>query len=597
MFKNKFPFANSIRFRIIAAITAIFILVTGTMVFNNLFAVKSARNQAFSSNSKALSLFAQQLDDSLEYVEKYLASLSISDTNIRIMENANEIPERYVAQYRMNSKISEAVNSYSMIDGLFIYSKLNETYINAKKSQASSDDANSIKKFIVSSFSHPTQNDEEDIIKKSKGNWIAIEINGNFYLTRILLISKTYVGAWVNVENIIKYLGKNGFGNIDYVLLAQNNGNAMGGNFKGEIVDLSQNLGKPQFFSSGNGEKFMVVAKNSTQGKFSLVAMISDKNILKGLDSLQKLIFMSTIIIAIFIASIFLIIQKSIILPLNNLFNAMKKLKSGDFSVRLSTKNECEEILIINQTFDEMVNKIEDLKIKVYEEKIYKQRAQLQFLQLQSNPHFYINCLNIIHSLAITKNFALIEKMAITLANHMRYSLAGNETVSLEDEMNHVKNYLELQEIRFPNTITVKYDIDSTALDIKVPPLIIQTFVENTIKYEIVAGEQIEIFITIKKSLDFLNITIIDTGEGFPQQYIPILMQGKRIKDEDGKIHIGIYNITQRLKLMYQGRALINFSNEPGAGARIDISIPMDLLNNAENKFNNGDEYEFTYRG
>ncbi len=105
---------------------------------------------------------------------------------------------------------------------------------------------------------------------------------------------------------------------------------------------------------------------------------------------------------------------------------------------------------MVNHTFNGMMEQIQELRIHVYEEQLNKQKAELQHLQLQINPHFFMNSLNIIYNLALVKNYALIQEMAISLVQYFRYMFRSNLTfLPLKDELQHIRNYIRIQELRF----------------------------------------------------------------------------------------------------------------------------------------------------
>lgn len=213
----------------------------------------------------------------------------------------------------------------------------------------------------------------------------------------------------------------------------------------------------------------------------------------------------------------------------------------------------------------------------VYEEKIQRQKAKLQYLKLQVNPHFYINCLNVINNLSIMNRNDLVQNMTRYLGNHLRYTLEGNTVDSLEKEVNYVRNYIHIQELRFPDALTVYMEVEPNVMSVKVPPLIIQTFVENTVKYQVVGGEHTELYIVISRCEEEkhrVRIEIWDSGEGFPEDILAKLQNQSKIVDEKGE-HYGIRNVCERLDLIYHGAADITFDNhwETG-GAYIIIELP-----------------------
>lgn len=146
----------------------------------------------------------------------------------------------------------------------------------------------------------------------------------------------------------------------------------------------------------------------------------------------------------------------------------------------------------------------------------------------------------------------------------------------MDKEIEHTENYLYIQELRYDNRFRYSIEVEPTLVDVLVPPLVIQTFAENTIKYAISPGESIFLTIDITEDEDpgYFNIRIEDSGNRFSQAVLLQLNQHKRIVDERGE-HFGIYNVIKRFALLYGERFRIEFSNgDEGSGARIRMRLP-----------------------
>jgi len=184
-----------------------------------------------------------------------------------------------------------------------------------------------------------------------------------------------------------------------------------------------------------------------------------------------------------------------------------------------------------------------------------------------------------IYNLAQSKNFKSIQDYARHLSDYFRYALRQDERlVTLEAEMNFVLSFLEVQKIRFPGAFTSVYSIDDGLEDELVPPLLIENFVENSIKYGLRLGSVIEIIIVIRKQDDRLLISICDTGNGMPADILDKLREGEIVEDKAGQ-HIGIWNIRRRLKLFYGGAAVLSITSAAGEGTQVWIELPSSRVN------------------
>lgn len=148
------------------------------------------------------------------------------------------------------------------------------------------------------------------------------------------------------------------------------------------------------------------------------------------------------------------------------------------------------------------------------------------------------------------------------------------DLVPLYEEIRHVNTYLQIQSIRYKNKFTYSIETSPLIADMLVPPMLIQNFVENSIKYAIQADKNIHISVNVESfEVDFYpyaKIIISDTGYGYPDHQLERLNQGRVIIDQNGE-HIGIRNSVQRLSLLFEGKAKWRFFNQNGAVSELIV--------------------------
>lgn len=179
----------------------------------------------------------------------------------------------------------------------------------------------------------------------------------------------------------------------------------------------------------------------------------------RGLQSLRVLIWILMVLLAVFLVGFTMIMRRWVLRPLNRLIKAMQELSEGQFNIRLRENewDECEEFTMVNRAFDDMIGQIESLKIDVYEENIRRQRAELQYMKLQANPHFYINCLNVIHNLSMMGKNDLLQQMTTYLGNHLRYTMEGSALDTLEKEMDCVETICGYSSFAFLTVLCARW--------------------------------------------------------------------------------------------------------------------------------------------
>ena len=210
------------------------------------------------------------------------------------------------------------------------------------------------------------------------------------------------------------------------------------------------------------------------------------------------------------------------------------------------------------------------------EKDIKMYQAQLDNLRLQVNPHMLLNSFNMIYSLAQVKNYECIQEFSLHLVEYFRYALKETEAlVPLRKEMHFVESYTEIQKIRFPGAFTSVYRIEKDLECAMVPPLLIQNFVENAMKYALVPGKCIEVLINIRSEEERLLISVCDTGSGIKEEILEKIRSGQAYTDKHGQKHIGIWNCRRRMEVFYGSSARMDIVSERGEGTQIWLDLPL----------------------
>ena len=252
-------------------------------------------------------------------------------------------------------------------------------------------------------------------------------------------------------------------------------------------------------------------------------------------------------------------IKSCIILPLNEKNDVIGTMKIFfDTAEKITEKNRYLMIGLSHLISTQMeISKIENLKSLV-------KYSEIKALQSQINPHFLFNVLNTMAAL-IRINPEKAREVTIDLSKYLRYNLDNNlKSVELINELNQVDTYIKIEKARFGEKINIKYDINENLYNFKIPSLIIQPLVENSIKHGILKkSEKGNILLQIKKIGKDIEVIIEDDGVGIKQEIIDSL---------DSKIeeNIGLKNVHQRLKLLYGKGLNITKLNK---GTRIKFKI------------------------
>lgn len=571
------PYLNSLRFKIIGGIAIIIIPLIALLIIISYYSIDVVRNQVALSNKNMLSLYMGQIDRTLTEVDNYLFDLSERNTDLLDLEYSEQ--ENYnqytTAKLRLYDTISKDIGHYKAMDSLFIYSTANEELIVTPLPERSFEERTAVRNLI------------QDIVHESSGKydnftWYVSRIEKKYYVFHLVQMGNVYVGAWVNADKLMIPLNFINLGQSGAALLATERLAPMKHEDLVRNEHIQLQLGSEPYYLTGADTKYLVMGERSTKGHFSLIAIIPDSAILEKLPYMKWIVSIISIGACLLLTLFLIFMRKVFLLPMNRIVSAMRKLKAGNWDVRLQHKPSSTEFDMMNETFNRMITEIHDLKINVYEEKLNHQRAELKHLQMQINPHFFLNSLNIIYNLATVKDYAIIQEMAKCLVNYFRFMYgSSSDFVTLQEELTHTRNYLRIQQLRFPSNLSYRIEAPDALMASPIPPLIIQTLVENSIKHAVSLDEPTEIDVYVGQGSDSatleqsLHIIVQDTGMGFPQNVLEQLRQDVDSLSHDGE-HIGIWNVRRRLRLLYKQQASIQFSNEPGKGATVHIRLPLN---------------------
>ncbi|GIO16747.1 hypothetical protein J19TS2_63020 [Cohnella xylanilytica] len=381
---------NSIRFKLIVGLLAITLPTVAFLIYNNNYAIRVVHNQVAESNRNLITMYMAQIDSKLDDVDKYLTNLIVNDPDLQEMKYQASENARTLAKVRLDNRMKTDIASYQSVDSMFVYSFPNRDFMEEFQGSGSVQEREEVRGYIRGLIDN-LQSGEISLNRK----WYVEKIGSQYYLFRVLQTSDTYVGSWLNMERLsfplsLLHLGKNGFS-----LFTTNEGEPMmyADEVQEQGVNLSRNM--QDYYLSGNKNSYLVLGEQSTKGDFRLAALIPNKQILENLPYLRRIASMIPIGAIILVPACLLLLRKMVLRPLNRIMVAMKRIGEGNLNARIDPYPTSDEFRLVNETFNRMIQQVQELRINVYEEQLSKQKAELQHLQLQINPHFYMNALNL----------------------------------------------------------------------------------------------------------------------------------------------------------------------------------------------------------
>ncbi len=323
-----------------------------------------------------------------------------------------------------------------------------------------------------------------------------------------------------------------------------------------------------------NKNLFAITSREVPNTDWMMVTAIPYSEILSQSDKIKNLMLSLMLIIGVIAYSLAYVISTSTVNRVILLTKKMKKVEEGDLDVSIVSKGR-DEIGKLMDSFNYMVKRIRQLVEEQYQSGQEIKNAELKALQAQINPHFLYNTLELINWKAIENDVPDIVLITQSLAKFYKLSLnKGRDIVTIQDEINHIISYVQIQNLRFDNRITLILSVDEEFYPYSILKLVLQPIVENSIFHGILENRnQSEgiIKITGRFEEDTIVISVQDNGVGMTKEKADELLTS----EGTDKIHgYGIGNIDRRIKLYYGQQYGLTFQCNPNQGTLVEIRIP-----------------------
>lgn len=309
--------------------------------------------------------------------------------------------------------------------------------------------------------------------------------------------------------------------------------------------------------------------------RFYVVSSVPMMELYKS--SIRTIFFMAFILL--FLLTVSLLVVKRIISkvyrPLDKVVRKMDDVASGSLKTRINVEHMGEDFTKLAVGFNSMMEEILVLMEQVKMEQHQIEQIRFNALQSQIQPHFLYNTLECIHWQAMVDGNEEISTLVKALAKYYRICLSGgHDVIPLKMELEHVQNYLIIQNMRYDDIIGSEFDVEEAAFDVMIPKLTLQPLVENSIYHgiKVKEGKTGSLFLKVRKRSSDVLITLADTGTGMSQQQIDEMNQ--HLSEYDDSFGYGVRNVNKRIELLYgEEYGLYYLRNESG-GVTVEIRLP-----------------------
>lgn len=555
----------SIKTKILVILLILQIPLALMVILYNLYFVRFYNEQLSNANQNALASWCSGLESEFGRLDERQLNFVAMNPNFRMLASSRSILDNHIYSYDILQEYRELMENNDWLYGCYI---INNNHHIFREAYSGSGDTYEQKHELRQFFGEYVQGNG-NLMERS---WQVLQFQGRTFLYMVKGYRETY-SVYLMDAGQIPTAQEGGKGTI--ALLHKNHvleGTGMPA--EGGI----QFQGTDHYYFSDTGQDYIVI-EQAVEGSDLRAAYIMEyQGFFGSLSIAQKaVIFLSFVFVLLLIFAGCYVLQRVFFRPMDALMETMNAIKDGKLETRAPEDFLEKEFQQVNNTFNNMIGQIQQLKIDSYEKELDLRQTQLNYYQIQIRPHFYVNCLKSIYGLLEAGREVDAQSSIIYLSRHLRYMLKGSAMiVSLEEELGYVENYMELQRVSMAYPPECTTELPDEARQFQIPAISILSFVENSMKYGMDKGKPLKIGVHVSfmesEEGRYLNIHISDNGVGFAPELLKTLNQGEMAQQEGNSV--GICNVMQRFWL-YFGKENVLFAFSNMEGANVDIFIHL----------------------
>lgn len=545
-----------------------------TLLVISLFYSISASNEKIAQSNERVSIYcAQRIDSNLEMIDQYLLSLAASDPDFSDLSVKMGELDAYLASYSIRTSYESMLGAQPHLGGLFLLSQDNHVFLNRfAEGLYTYSEREELRNYIRTLLAH-----DGDL---QKARWVAHDIGSRSYLLYIVKRNSVYAAALVDFRTILpeNVLPAGNDAHLIYATTETLQPLTQQAFVQTENIELKHV--DQAYYLTGEQQRYMVLSSPVQRADLSVFFILSDSGYWDGLSIVQYVLLILSLLTVLCIPLILHNLRRMLSDPLGDLISTMERIKQGQLNTLISVDYETQEFEQVKNVFNSMMSETITLKIKAYEQEIEFQKMEMQYLQLQLRPHFFLNCLKSLFATAQQQKYQQLQEMILAVSGYMRCLFSDNmETVPIENELNFVRDYIRIHQLSSALSPEYVEQVSQDAMKCYIPPFSIEPFVENAVKHETMPGHQLKITVLVDVLQSdegvFLDIQVFDNGDGFPEEMLDSL------NSPPGTVftgkHVGVTNLKHRLRKLYGERATIAFYNS-SIGSVSEIILPMDML-------------------
>lgn len=334
----------------------------------------------------------------------------------------------------------------------------------------------------------------------------------------------------------------------------------------------------PMIFESAGDEGFLVFSDGIPYLEGRVLTRVSKQNLFDRLTSTQSAVYIAIVVCAIVLLAMGTLLSRRLASPIRSVLQHMNKVEMGNLDTHIEHYGK-DEIGRLAFGFNKMVERLKIFINDAYVAEIKQKQAELNALKSQIRPHYLYNTLEVIRMNAVYNDDGEVADMILALSNQLKYVIDyGEDWVTLQEELDHLKDYFYIIRVRYENRIDLRLEIaDDVRTDYHILKLSLQPIVENAIQHGIrPKGGKGSVLVTVERIVGKLSVTVYDDGAGIGETQLQEL-QALLAKPEAPSKNIGLKNVHDRIKTICGDEYGLEIGSMEHVGTSVRLSFPITM--------------------
>ena len=445
---------NSLRWRSGVNLVVIAAALVAITVITNAYSFNLMLRNFRQSLSSTAQIYTEQISGKVDKINSgslELVSLAASSQNYYTSSPLG----RYLTQQDILTRLQDRIRYVESSDLYFFYRTDSDELLTALSNRPSTGSSYFWNQYLMLPPTQPAN------------TWFSVTCNGETWLMCYYNVSQVRVGAAVRAKTLLQSLYAD-------TGLVQDSGFALAG-LDGTIVYSSQ----PDLMACGTNlaghiPASLIVESHTVPEVGTLLLFRPSSDLLHQLSGSFGWLLLLNLLALALITTMLLNTNRHITVPIQQLTEGVREVERGNWDYQLETSSQIEDFQQLFRGFNHMILEVHDLKISAYEAELERHRNELRYLQLQIRPHFYLNAITTISSLIYQDRKQDARSFIDFLSDYLRYLFSGSDTqVTLQQETKHCKSFIQLQQIKYPDTIFYMFELASGTENIRIPKFLL----------------------------------------------------------------------------------------------------------------------------